>query len=260
MPVFSTPAILLRRTDYGDFDVITTFFTLRRGKLSLIAKSAKKSTKRFAGVLELFSELELVGRTGSVKGLPVLQEAVLKRPFDGIRSDFRKTAYASYWTELIHNWVEENSQQTSLYYLLSHVLSALDSGSTPAAVLHLLFQMRLLSLTGHCPDLEQCSRCRTALEDMRSGSLVGDVQRGGVLCPDCAPPAGARSLLGRGTLKQLLWLENRPFSKAARIKFSPATLKEATEFMESFVLFHLGRPPRSLKFLRQIRKDKSHFF
>ena len=39
--------------DYGDFDVIITFFTLKRGKLSLIAKAAKKSTKRFAGILDL---------------------------------------------------------------------------------------------------------------------------------------------------------------------------------------------------------------
>jgi DNA repair protein RecO (recombination protein O) len=72
MPVFSTPAILLRRMDYGDFDVIITFFTLRKGKLTVIAKSAKKSTKRFAGILELFSILEVVAGGGRGKGMPVL--------------------------------------------------------------------------------------------------------------------------------------------------------------------------------------------
>ena len=76
MPDFSSPAILLRRMDYGDFDVIITFFTLNRGKLSLIAKSAKKSVKRFAGILELFSVLEVVAGSGRNKGLSVLQEAV----------------------------------------------------------------------------------------------------------------------------------------------------------------------------------------
>ncbi|MGD9260057.1 MAG: recombination protein O N-terminal domain-containing protein, partial [Desulfobacterales bacterium] len=76
MPAFSTPAVLLRRLDYGDFDLITTFFTLEKGKVTLIAKSAKKSTKRFSGILELFSVLEIVGSTGKGKGLPVLQEAV----------------------------------------------------------------------------------------------------------------------------------------------------------------------------------------
>ena len=76
MPVFTTPAILLRRIDYGDFDLILTFLSLKRGKISLIAKSAKKSKKRFAGILELFSHMEVVASTGKGRGLPVLQEAV----------------------------------------------------------------------------------------------------------------------------------------------------------------------------------------
>jgi hypothetical protein len=31
-------------------------------------------------------------------------------------------------------------------------------------------------------------------------------------------------------------------------------LKEGLEFMEAFVPYHLGKEPRSLKFLRQIRQ------
>ncbi len=142
MPVFSTPAILLRRLDYGDFDVIITFFTLKRGKQSLIAKSAKKSARRFAGVLELFSELQILAGSGRGKGLPVLQEAVLKQPFSAIRADYKKTAYASYWSELINNWIEENFQQVALYYLFEHVLHELDAGKTAPSVLNVLFQMK----------------------------------------------------------------------------------------------------------------------
>jgi DNA repair protein RecO (recombination protein O) len=115
MPSISTPAILLRRLDYGDFDLILTFLSLQRGKISLIAKSAKKSTKRFAGTLELFSLLEVVYSTGRGHGLPVLQEAVLQSPFSAIRDDIKKTAYASYWCELINKWMEENKKQVQLW-------------------------------------------------------------------------------------------------------------------------------------------------
>ena len=76
MSVFSTPAILLRRLEYGDFDLILTFMSLERGKISLIAKSAKKSKKRFAGILELFSLIEAVASTGKGRGLPVRLEPV----------------------------------------------------------------------------------------------------------------------------------------------------------------------------------------
>ena len=115
MPVFSTPAIMLRRLDFGDYDLIVTFFSLQRGKISMIAKAAKKSTKRFGGILELFSVLEVVVSSGGRgKGLPILQEAALKQPFSKIRADIRKTAYASYWAELIYDWMEENERQTEI--------------------------------------------------------------------------------------------------------------------------------------------------
>jgi DNA repair protein RecO (recombination protein O) len=240
--------------DYGDFDIIITFFSLKKGKLSLIAKSAKKSTKRFGGILELFSELEVVCSAGRGKGLPVLQEAALKQPFGGIRTDFQKTAFASYWAELIHDWMEENFKLASVYFLLRHVLSELDSGGTPAAVLNLLFQMRFLAISGHRPNLHLCSLCQRELENMKQETVMVDLKRGGILCARCAPGSAARMSLSKGTIKQLLWVECGKLDKAARIKFSPTALKEGTDFLEEFVPYHLGKQPRSLKFLRQLRK------
>ena len=253
MPVFSSPAILLRRLDYGDFDVIITFFTLKKGKLSLIAKSAKKSTKRFAGILELFSVLEVVAGTGRNKGLSVLQEAVLKQPFSAIRSDFRKTAYASYWAELIYNWIEENFKQVALFHLFEHVLAALDNGKTAPAALNILFQMRFLTLAGYRPNLVECSGCRNELENIQQDKIMIDSKLGGIICKKCRTDSASGTLLGKGTIKQLLWVESGDLAKAIRIKFSQSALIEGTEFLEEFVCYHLGKQPRSLKFLRQIR-------
>ncbi len=254
MPVFSTPAILLRRTDYGDFDVIATFFSLKRGKLSLMAKSAKKSSKRFAGILELFSLLEVVGSSARGKGLAVLQEAVLKQPFGAIRSDYRKTAYASYWAELIYVWMEENVKQVALYDLFRHVLTELDSGQTPETVLNLLFQMRFLAISGHRPNLYCCSLCRKDLESIQEEKIIVDPPRGGILCGRCGSGSGGRMSLSKGTIKQLLWIEHGKLEKTSRIKFSPAAAKEGTEFLEEFLPYHMGRQARSLTFLRQIRE------
>jgi len=253
MPSFSTPAILLRRMDYGDFDVIITFFTLKRGKLTLIAKSAKKSTKRFAGILELFSVLDLVAGSSRGRGLPVLQEAVLKQPFCGIRADFKKMAYASYWAELIYIWMEDNFKQDDLFYLLEHALSELDGGQKEEAEINLLFQMRFLNLSGHCPNFAACSVCRKDLENIQQAKLSLNLQRGGILCGNCSTASIPRISLAKGTIKQLLWIAGGNLTKATRMKFSPPALKESTQFVEEFVSYHLGKQPRSLKFLRQIR-------
>ena len=253
MPVFTTPAVLLRRLDYGDFDLILTFLSLQQGKISLIAKSAKKSTKRFAGILELFSLIEVVASTGRGRGLAVLQEATLIAPFSTIRNDISKTAYASYWCELINNWVEENQKEVRLFYLLKHALNQLDSGESTAAQISILFQMKLLHLTGHGPNLEHCGRCRKSLEIIQSNQVVFDVAKGAILCDGCTP-GGGRMRLSKGTLKQLIWIQSGDLKKASRIRFGIQATKEGLEFLETFVPYTLGVQLQSLKFLRQIRK------
>jgi len=253
MAQFCTSAILIRRTEYGDYDLIVTFFTLSRGKISLIAKAAKKSTRRFAGVLELFSEVEILGAPSRGRGLPVLQEAALKHPFAQIRAIPTRIAYASYWAELIDAWMEEHVQQAELYHLLRHGLGELDQGRTSEAVLSILFQMRFLRLSGHSPNLERCAICQREVDAIRPDVLGVDVAKGGIACLGCMPRSTDGPHLSKGTVKQLRWVAGGDLTRAARIKFSSPAVVEALEFLERFVPYHLGRQPRSLKVLRQLR-------
>ena len=255
MSSFSTPAIMLRRTDFGDYDLIITFFTLNKGKIPVIAKSAKKSARRFSGILELFSVLDIVCSTGRRPGLSVLQEAVLKHPFAGIRADVIKTAYASYWAELINEWMEEGGRQIRLYHLFQHVLCELDLGQIPDRALSIQFQIRFIAMSGLCPNLTCCSVCKIELEKMAKNEVIFDLKKGGLVCEKCVVGSSRQISLSKGTIKQLLWIKSGDLDKVSRIKFSSQALKEGLEFMEMFVPYHLGREPRSLKFLRQIRKD-----
>ncbi len=249
MSQFSTTAILLRRTDYGDYDLILSLFSLDRGKLSLIAKSAKKSSRRFPGVLELFSEMDLVGSSGRGRGLAVLQEAALKQPFAGIRSSPLRVAYASYWVELVHDWMEEGVEHPDL----CHVLGELDRGGAPEAALSIVFQVRFLRISGHDPNLGCCVHCRREVDCIPTGRLGVDVAKGGIACSSCLPGFPEAGHLSKGTAKQLLWVSNGDLGRTARMKFSAEATAEALRFLERFVPHHLGREPRSLKVLRQLR-------
>ena len=253
MASFTTSAIVLRRIDYGDFDLILSMLTLARGKISVIAKAAKRSKKRFGGILELFSDLDVVCSTGRKKGLPILLEASLRYPFFNIRADIQKTAYASYWVELIHHWVEEGQQQVELYTLLHFVLQELDKGEVSEALLSILFQMKFLSISGLCPNLNHCCTCKSAMEQLADKAIVLDHAKGGLVCEDCTPFQPQQHLLSKGTVKQLQWIERNELNKAVRIRFSPSALSEGLTFLETFVPYHLGKEPRSLKFLQQIR-------
>jgi DNA repair protein RecO (recombination protein O) len=254
MSGYTTPALLLRRIHYGDHDLIINLFTLNRGKVTVIAKAAKKSVKRFGGVLELFSVLEAVINPGRGKGLPVLQEAALIQPFASIRSDVVKTAYASYWAELVNTWMEEYERQDLIFKLLAYVLDALDKGAAPTRALSILFQIRFMALSGLAPNLSRCSRCGLEVARVASHELYFSMTGGGIVCGACGAGRGGRMPLSRGTAKQLVWIQQRDLEKALRLQFSEQALAEGQALCEAFAPYHLGKEPKSLKFLKQMRK------
>lgn len=252
MSDFTGAAILLRRIDYGDTDLILSFLTRETGKASAIAKSAKKSVKRFGGILEPFSLLQVVWKQGR-GGLPILQEASLRSAFFHIRGDIRKTAYASYWTELVHEYAEEGAPQDSLYGLLCYTLHSLDTGAAPAAVLSILFQMHFATLSGFRPELGRCNRCGTEVAAMPTSRLVFDIPRGGIVCGGCRSASSGETVLSKGTLKQLLWTGRGEYHLACRVRFSDSAIRESLSLLETFIPYHLGKRPKSLTFLQTIR-------
>lgn len=259
MPAEATHAIVLRRVEYGDYDLIITLFTPDQGKVSVIAKSAKKSTKRFPGILELFARLEVVIRRGRRKGgLAVLQEASLTAAFFHIRESILKTAYASYWAELINIWLEEGQPQPTLYRLLAFVLTELDAQRMAPEVLSLIFQLRLLALAGFRPNLTHCTLCRCDPTCKLENRVYASLSKGGIVCCDCVQQDRLQTWpLTKGTLKQLRWLESGDAARARRLKISSQTLAEGQAFLEAFVPYHLGRTPRSLHFLQHLRRLKA---
>jgi DNA repair protein RecO (recombination protein O) len=250
---YSTSAILIRRVEYGDYDLILSFLTRDNGKISVIAKSAKRSKRRFGGVLELFNALNIVVASGRGKGLALLQEASLIYPLLHISTDILKTAYASYWAELVNTWVEEGELQVETYDLLNYALTELDAGDVSSEVLSVIFQMKFLSLSGLCPNLSHCCTCRKDMEATSRFRVNVDFSKGGVVCESCTPFETEAHCLSKGTIKQLQWIGGNALGKAARIRFSKGALRESLRFLEGFVPYHLGKEPKSLRFLRQIR-------
>jgi DNA repair protein RecO (recombination protein O) len=253
----TTSAVVLRRFTYGDFDVILNVLTPDMGKRALIAKSAKKSTKRFGGILEPFANLRIVINERKGKGgMPVLQEASLIRPFASIRSDIIKTAYASYWTELIYLWIEEGQPRPEIYTLLTFTLDALAVGAIDPMALSVLFQMRFLGQEGFHPVLEKCNCCHKDIDGIAQDRFCVDLTQGGIVCDRCpAKPSSGHLSLSRSTLKQLQWTTKGDLVQAKRLRFGKPALKEATRFLEAFVPFHFGRRPKSLLFLQQVRRE-----
>ena len=184
----------------------------------------------------------------------ILAKSDLEKGFANIRCDIFKTAYASFWIELLYFYLEENKIQSDLYDLLLFALDALNSDTIAKEVLNLLFQIKFMSMAGFSPNLENCDKCQTFIDDFDQKNVRFDFKEGQIVCQKCLKTKSKHGMtVSKGTLKQLFWINNTDITKADRIKFSSYAIKEGAILLEAFIPFHIGRDFKSLKFLRNIR-------
>lgn len=255
MEALAGKALLFRKVDYGEADLILTFFSLNHGKVSVIAKSAKNSRKRFGGVLELFSLLEINTLGGGAKkALPYLNEAKIVNPFAALRGDFRKTAYAAYWCDLIYHFAEADEPMPEVFRLLCFSLEALCREAHTAEFLSVVFQSKLAQLFGFEPNLKFCAVCGADVLESGLTAVGVNIAAGGLICENCAPAhlRGAMKL-PPGTLKQMVWVLEKPLDTALRARFYDKAVFEALHFWEAFLPYHFDKKLKSLDFLRVIR-------
>jgi DNA repair protein RecO (recombination protein O) len=259
MASMSSPAIMLRTVQYGDYDSIVTFLALEYGKVSLMAKGARKSRKRFAGVLELFSVLNVTWNQGRGRGLPILQEATVICPFEQLRTNIVRTAYASYWCELVYQWMQQGQKLPAVYELLEHVLHELNGGNISEEVLHVAFQLHFMQMNGFAPTLDHCIGCQRPLDEFPDAGVSFKVRQGGISCKTCGPCKPGELPLSKGTVKHLHWVLNTPLMKLHRIRFSKQAVRESCRVLEAFIPCHLGQETKSLKLLKELTTPGSRF-
>ena len=143
---------ILKKIRYGEADLIVQALAPTGARLSLYARAALKSRKRFGGgVLEpthyvhaLYDEKQ--GRGGDT--LMPLREASLIEGFEGLRADYARLETALGFLQLVSDVSREGDVGSSdLFNLLGNALRACET-STALSRLRTHFQAKLLAGQG----------------------------------------------------------------------------------------------------------------
>lgn len=127
-------AILLRRVDYGDADVIVDLLTQQHGRISVFARNARKSARRFAGGLEPFTRMRVRFRAGREGSLGSLQEAENLEFFQGIVEDPLRLAAAAWLTSLIEGITQPQLGGDPFFSYVVTIFRWLHQVSSPQAL------------------------------------------------------------------------------------------------------------------------------
>ncbi|MGB3209118.1 MAG: DNA repair protein RecO [Desulforhopalus sp.] len=226
-----TEAIVLDCIEHGESDTIVTFFSQDAGKLTAIAKGAKRSKKRFVNKLELFSFLHITYQQKANRSLAFLSEADLHTGFIRLRRNLELYGIASVIREFLLIGVRENEPDDQIFRLSLWALHNLDQQQPPLTVLS-LFLIRFYDYVGYRPDLQTCSQCEHPVSNSNRYSF--DTTTGRIVCSVCSPHAQKRLALSHGTIKMLRSAQDQPMERLHRLKISGGILQETVALLQSY--------------------------
>jgi DNA repair protein RecO (recombination protein O) len=244
VPALSTAAIVLRATSYGEADRVVMLFGRTTGRLSALARGARKSQRRFAGGLGLCSIGEAALRERAGAELLGLESFQVTASHGSFGTDVARMAHAAYVAELVGKLTAPRQPEVVVYDWLASFLGELDRGGATAERLR-VFELGLLGRLGFGPAVVACAVCGRADD----GPCRWDVDRGGAVCSLCGKSGRPLAPAVRAALARL---SRTPLDEASAEPLSPDVNRGCREALLEIVTHHISGPLHSLEFIAKL--------
>jgi len=178
--------------EYGESDLVVTLLTDTIGRISALARGARKSVKRFGGVLEPMHTLHVSYDDRSGAELVVLREAKLARARAFLVTSLERMQAAGQALNWVRKAAPPRTPEPEVWAAMDGLLDRLndpEDAVSPRARLAAT-GLQLLSAFGWGIDFERCVSCGKAPAVGQAAAV--DATRGGLVCRDCG---GARRRL-----------------------------------------------------------------
>lgn len=185
MPHISDTAIVLRRLDYSESSLVVAVMGQTYGKVRVIAKGIRRSTKReFKPGIDLLEAGSIVLSIREVRqeALAILVEWKQQSAFIGIREKLDRLVAAQYVADITARMTEDWDPHPSAFVSLHETLVSLTSADD-VLIPVVRFQRELLDEVGFMPVLDHCVGCEQPITG--SSEIYLSSFDGGLLCRDC---------------------------------------------------------------------------
>jgi DNA repair protein RecO (recombination protein O) len=200
-----TSGLVLRVRPLTETSLIVQWLTRDFGRISTVAKGARRTKSPFRGKLDLFYLAEFSLQRSQRGELHSLREVSVQEFHEPLRQSVKLLQQAAYLVQLLEQSTEKETPLPGFLELMTEALNTLVLG--PPRLLNVFaFEMKLLSRLGFKPDL--------ASTDLSAGS------------------------------REILELTERSkWQTVTRLELSSAQIREISRFLDRFLSYHLGRVP-----------------
>jgi len=252
MSTQKTDALVIRLADFSESSRVVTFWTRDFGKISALAKGAKRLKGPFEGALDLLSECRLVFIKKDSSGLDLATETQLIRRFQPHGKNLSSLYGGYYVAELLEGLTLEDDPHPPLYDAAVHALERLSREDDHRLPI-LQFELVLLREIGHLPSFETCEVCGRPVESGESAQYW--VSQGGLICGECGRPEFEHTSIHPGTILLLRQLLSQDDTEPAPAESLPTPLppqqsKELRRILTAAIAHVLERRPKMLGYLK----------
>lgn len=202
----SAAGIILRTQPLTETSLIIQWLSPNFGRITTVAKGARRPKSPFSGKLDLFYEADFSFSRSRRSELHTLREVSLRQTNSALREDIIKLRQAAYGAALIVQTTEAETPLPDVYDLFRKFLECLRLREASPQLVFAL-ELKMLRELGLEPDWSKIS-------------------------------------LSAGAAKVAQGLLERDFAGGFGLKLADTQISEIRQFLHGYIIFHVGKVPR----------------
>jgi len=219
MGTIKMSGIIISENNLGDYDKMLTMLTPGLGKISCVAKGARRQRSALlAGTQFLCFGEYLMYKGANTYNINSCETIEV---FYKLRTDLDKLNYAVEITKIVKDVTEENQNCYKILQLFLNTLYTLSETDKDAELIMSIFKIKLLCFLGFTPRISECTNCKQKYE-LQYFSLKDN----GFKCKICSKQDKGCLQMSESTASAIKYIVMAPAKKLYSFNLKAESLNE----------------------------------
>lgn len=245
--ILNTDGIVLKSIKFEEADSIVTIFTRKLGKVSALAKGARRPKSTLLSGTQIFSYSNF--SLHSSNSMYKINQCEIKHSFYNLSLELKLLSYASYITQLVESSIFENQTNNRLFDLLLKTLYIYSKNNLENEYVTRIFELKFLDYIGYKPEVSKCVNCGNIKLSKSKFSII----EGGIVCEKCTNIDINSMNIDPSTVKLMEYILKNDIIICSKAKVSKYILIELKKILRQYMKTHIENLNlKSLHFLENI--------
>lgn len=211
--------IIISESNLGDYDKMLTMLTPGLGKISCVAKGARRPKSALLAGTQLFC----FGEYLMYKGVNTynINSCETIEVFYNLRTDLDKLNKAIEITKIVKNVTEENENCYRIMQLYLNTLYTLSETDKNMELVDSIFKLKILCLLGYSPRINECVNCKK-----KDNIKYFSIKDNGFKCENCGKVDKGAIGVSEGTVSAIKYIVLAPPKKLYSFNLREESLEE----------------------------------